>query len=231
MSRVPFVLLIAVLALLVGGMLAWRQAKNIPNPPDRGTPEVVAEPTDPSGEPVDSEGPSTGSSDEMSEREVELPDDALSGTVAAPAEPSMPTPASGIPVSGVIEGGPHGVSESLNRRGGSLAEDLDIVQATLVSFRTGVKKGNPVGLNREITATLAGRNAFGLAWVRPDHPAINEKGELCDRWGTPFFFHQESASRMTVRSAGPDREMFTDDDGLSPETSRGPRPGELKPRR
>jgi hypothetical protein len=44
------------------------------------------------------------------------------------------------------------------------------------------------------------------------HPAINPDGELCDRWGTPYFFHSESRRRTTIRSAGPDRQMWTADD-------------------
>ena len=42
------------------------------------------------------------------------------------------------------------------------------------------------------------------------------RGELIDRWGTPFFFHQLSREFMQVRSAGPDRRHFTADDVLWP---------------
>ena len=41
---------------------------------------------------------------------------------------------------------------------------------------------------------------------------VNEKGELVDPWGTPYFFHQLSAMEMEIRSAGPDRIMWTEDD-------------------
>jgi hypothetical protein len=41
---------------------------------------------------------------------------------------------------------------------------------------------------------------------------VNAAGELTDRWGTPFFFHQVSKAQMEVRSAGPDRRMWTADD-------------------
>jgi hypothetical protein len=41
---------------------------------------------------------------------------------------------------------------------------------------------------------------------------INEKGELVDPWGVPFFLHQLAAREMEIRSAGPDRAMWTDDD-------------------
>ena len=63
-----------------------------------------------------------------------------------------------------------------------------------------------------ITAALTGKNPLNFQFIRRDHPAINARGELCDRWGTPFFFHALSGTRMELRSAGPDRQMYTDDD-------------------
>ena len=59
---------------------------------------------------------------------------------------------------------------------------------------------------------LMGRNRLGLALLPPDHPAVNPRGELCDRWGRPFFFHQLSGTRLELRSAGPDRQLWTGDD-------------------
>jgi hypothetical protein len=41
---------------------------------------------------------------------------------------------------------------------------------------------------------------------------VNEKKELCDNWGTPYFFHQLSASVMEIRSAGEDKTLWTADD-------------------
>ena len=49
--------------------------------------------------------------------------------------------------------------------------------------------------------------------IQPDHPAINRTtGELLDRYGTPYFFHAESGTRMTITSAGPDKKLHTSDD-------------------
>jgi hypothetical protein len=94
-----------------------------------------------------------------------------------------------------------------------VGEDLRIVQAVLEAFRTSFPaEGNPTGSNPEITAALSGANRLGLVLVPRGHPAINVDGALCDRWGTPYFFHSESRRRTTVRSAGPDRRMWTDDD-------------------
>ncbi len=73
--------------------------------------------------------------------------------------------------------------------------------------------GNPVGTNPEITAELNGGNAKGVKFISEDSGLrINGRGELVDYWGTPFFFHQISASEMEIRSAGPDKKMWTADD-------------------
>ncbi len=76
-------------------------------------------------------------------------------------------------------------------------------------------KGNPVGLNEEITAALVGRNKKGVAVLPKNHPAISPKGELTDRWGSPYFFHALSGTQMEIRSSGPDRKRYTADDILS----------------
>ncbi len=105
------------------------------------------------------------------------------------------------------------LADALNAPGGEIHADLKIVAGVLETFRSNfLQTGNPAGNNAEITATLTGRNRLRLALIPADHPAINREGELCDRWGTPFFFHAESATRMGIRSAGPDRRMWSEDD-------------------
>jgi len=107
---------------------------------------------------------------------------------------------------------------ALNSPAHDIQADLRLVDTILETYRSNfLAEGNPVGNNREITAALTGENRFRLVLIPPQHPAINARGELCDRWGTPFFFHAESGTRMEIRSAGPDRVMFTVDDvALSP---------------
>jgi hypothetical protein len=101
----------------------------------------------------------------------------------------------------------------LNAPGHDIRTDLKLVGETIETFRSNFPHdGNPAGSNAEITAALTGKNKLRFAFIPPTHPAINRDGELCDRWGTPFFFHAESATRMEVRSAGPDRKMWTEDD-------------------
>lgn len=73
--------------------------------------------------------------------------------------------------------------------------------------------GNPVGTNPEITAALNGQNPKQIKFIDSEAGLrVNGKGELVDSWGTPFFFHQLSATDMEVRSAGPDKVMWTADD-------------------
>ncbi|HEY1108604.1 MAG TPA: hypothetical protein VGE76_08235 [Opitutaceae bacterium] len=87
------------------------------------------------------------------------------------------------------------------------------MSAVLDAWRSNFpREGNPVGENADITAALTGANRLELALIPKNHPAINAKGELCDRWGTPFRFHQLSGEQMEIRSAGPDRKFATEDD-------------------
>ena len=149
-------------------------------------------------------------------------------TVPLPVEASPPStraregdPASRRPERAAVKTlVPPGAEESrladeLNTPDGTIEADLRVVLGLLEAFRTSFpREGNPVGSNAEITAALQGRNPAGVAFVPRGHRAVNAEGELCDRWGTPFFFHAESARRMEVRSAGPDRRLWTEDDAI-----------------
>lgn len=73
--------------------------------------------------------------------------------------------------------------------------------------------GNPVGTNPEITAALTGSNPKHINFLSDQvGMRINDKGELVDTWGTPYFFHQLSGTVMEIHSAGPDKVMWTSDD-------------------
>lgn len=72
--------------------------------------------------------------------------------------------------------------------------------------------GNPVGTNLEITQALQGENPKHINFLKEDGNRVNSQGELVDSWGTAYFFHQLSASQMEIRSAGPDRVLYTSDD-------------------
>ena len=109
------------------------------------------------------------------------------------------------------------LADGLNSPSGDVHADLRILNDLFIAYRGSVHAENPVGENSEITAALRGRNRLGYAFVPLDCPAVNPEGELCDRWGTPYFFHQLSGESMEIRSAGPDRRLWTqDDEVLSP---------------
>ena len=103
------------------------------------------------------------------------------------------------------------IGTMLHAESGSGDEDNDIVNNLFYDFRKYFQQGNPVGMNEDITAALLGDNPQGLAFLPPDHRAIQD-GQIVDRWGTPFWFHSASSNVMEIRSAGPDRKLFTGDD-------------------
>jgi hypothetical protein len=100
-------------------------------------------------------------------------------------------------------------------------EDVQSVGILLEEFRRAFGAMPTGELNDEIVRRLQGENPKGIAVLPKSHAAINENGELMDRWGTPYRFHPESAWVMTVRSAGEDRRMWTGDDIVSEAEATG----------
>ncbi len=88
---------------------------------------------------------------------------------------------------------------------------MNDVQFMLRDFRTRLGE-NPEGTNAEIMKEVMGRNRVQARLGPPEGQQLNEKGELLDRWGAPYFFHQLSMNEMEVRSSGPDGAMWSDDD-------------------
>jgi hypothetical protein len=93
----------------------------------------------------------------------------------------------------------------------TVRDAIDNLEFVFRDFATSVG-GNPVGTNAEITAALRGDNEKQVKLEIPAGSTVNPQGELCDPWGTPWFFHQLSRLKMEIRSAGKDRELYTEDD-------------------
>jgi hypothetical protein len=66
--------------------------------------------------------------------------------------------------------------------------------------------------NHDIMNALTGNNPGKLPVFPREHPRIDAAGNLLDAWGNPFIFHPVSSQHLEVRSKGPDREIFTEDD-------------------
>lgn len=104
------------------------------------------------------------------------------------------------------------LAATLNRPDEAPETQLQAVEQVLYLFRQGLGE-NPVGQNEDIVAALLGDNPKRAAYLPNNSPAIKE-GKLVDQWGSPYWFHPVSANFMEIRSAGPDRELFTNDDVL-----------------
>ena len=95
-----------------------------------------------------------------------------------------------------------------------MAQDFDKISLMLRDYRT-LAGENPVGTNAEIMKAIMGGNPKGARLGPPEGQSLSDKGELIDRWGTPYFFHQLGKDQMEIHSAGPDRRMGTEDDLIS----------------
>lgn len=89
-------------------------------------------------------------------------------------------------------------------------DDVRLVADFIETYRKALGS-NPIGQNEDITAALTGTGGHKGRVFPPNSPAIRD-GKLVDRWGTPYWFHPESGSKMEIRSAGPDKDLFTNDD-------------------
>jgi hypothetical protein len=141
----------------------------------------------------------------------------IPGDQASAKSPELPPPRVAV---GSGDGPSH-IADELNAPGGTIRHDLEILNELFVAWQSNFPQtGNPVGENAEITAALAGDNALHFVFIPRDHRAIDANGELRDRWGTPFRFHQLSGAHMEIQSAGPDRKFATADDVRWPAAAR-----------
>ncbi len=101
-------------------------------------------------------------------------------------------------------------ADRLNAPEHTAHEDVQIVAEFVDVYRKALG-GNPIGQNDDITAALTGTGGHQGRVFPPNSPAIRD-GKLVDRWGTPYWFHPESSTKMEIRSAGPDKDLFTGDD-------------------
>jgi len=104
-------------------------------------------------------------------------------------------------------------AETLSKPGLSEYTYTQAVHSLLDDYAIIVKDGGyPTGLNVEITNALLGKNRQKIALLHQDHPRINSEGELVDQWNNPYSFHLHALTSVTIRSAGMDGRLYTDDD-------------------
>lgn len=122
----------------------------------------------------------------------------------------LPSPQPSLPGDRLLEG--FGSEES------PPLDDLRKIHNVLGGYFSVIKdlSRHPIGGNADLAACLLGDNPNRQAFLRPNHPALNDELLLVDRWNTPLAVHPEAARVISLRSAGPDLRMFTDDDLIFP---------------
>ena len=168
---------------IIGGVLIWNYNRPLDLPPPQETQR-----------PLPKVAPSPPS------HTAEIP-------VVPPAPPAAALPTPSPSAAKVLPGSVNEIPAAA----GDIAEDLNAVDATIRNFQA-VLGENPIGSNAEVTGALLGNNLKQIKLEVPAGSQVNGQGEMCDRWGTPYFFHQVSKTEMEIRSAGPDRQMWTGDD-------------------
>lgn len=92
--------------------------------------------------------------------------------------------------------------------------DLTLMSHLMDNSRLLLKSAadRPLSANEDWADFLRGKNSARERFLPDNHIALNTKGQLVDRWGTPLFFHALGGGRFDIRSAGPDRKLWTEDD-------------------
>lgn len=70
----------------------------------------------------------------------------------------------------------------------------------------------PLSANEDWADLFRGKNGAREEFLPARHVALNDNGQLIDRWQMPLFFHALGSGRYEIRSAGPDKTMWTLDD-------------------
>jgi hypothetical protein len=93
-------------------------------------------------------------------------------------------------------------------------DDLKKIHRVVTGYYSVVKDSakHPIGGNADLAAALRGDNPNQEVFLPANHPVFSTDGLLLDRWGSPLVVHPQAWRELELRSAGPDRTPFTDDD-------------------
>ena len=185
---------VLVIAVVLGGALLWWAMRPMERPvePDAAPVTVPGQP------------PSAA------QREPGVPPAAPESPRAVPPSPGAPA-APAPPTAAVPVAPPPRPTRPMDPETQGAQSDGENIRLMFRDFRT-LMGENPVGSNAEIMKAVMGGNKKQARLGPPTGQNLNGEGELVDRWGTPYFFHQMSATEMEIRSAGPDQKMWTGDD-------------------
>jgi hypothetical protein len=143
--------------------------------------------------------------------------------VAPPTAPfaSQSLPAPPPPANARTRGSP--LAAELNAPGFDAQHDVAMLHAMLRQYLQHLRgrPGHPLGNDSDLARVLTGHNPMKLVILPPAHSALTPDGRLRDRWGTPYFIHPRGHGAFEIRSAGPDRRLFTPDDAIENPAARG----------
>ncbi len=66
--------------------------------------------------------------------------------------------------------------------------------------------------NEDLALLLLGKKGSREQLISASHRALNPSGQLVDRWDSPVIVHVPRAGVVELRSAGPDKTPYTEDD-------------------
>jgi hypothetical protein len=149
------------------------------------------------------------------------PDASSATTPATPAPPRppahQPERLALIPVAPAPDQPRSPLADTLNSPATTARDDLLALERMLALYRERFGAYPAFGDNAQLVNALAGANPARLGLLPRDIPAIDTAtGQLLDRWGEPYHFHALSRHALELRSAGPDRQLYTDDDVTLP---------------
>ncbi len=129
-------------------------------------------------------------------------------TPAAAAKSQLPPAASTASI------GPESLLEGYADPATPPIEDLRKIHRLATAYFSVIKDPTrfPIGGNEDFAAALRGENPNREVYVRPENPVFGLDGRLIDRWGSPLIVHPEAWRQLELRSAGPDRTPYNDDD-------------------
>ncbi len=202
MKSKPYVVYLVLGVAAMALWLAWHSANRPPVTPSSAPIAVQAPPP----EPADA---STPAKDALSS-----PANVPGGSLPAGASPAVRS-AGSIPANAVApDASPVNAAGPAAPVNQTAQINVERVRHMINDYHT-LMGENPVGTNAEIMKQMIGGNSRQATLGPPEGLPLNGQGELVDPWGTPYFFHQLSRDKMEVRSAGPDKVMWTADDVIS----------------
>jgi hypothetical protein len=124
-------------------------------------------------------------------------------TVSNPISASKPTPLLG-----------ESILRGYATAGSTPQNDLTLMSRLMDNYTLLVKASAqlPMSANEDWAAAFRGKNPAHERFLPDNHVALNTESQVVDRWQTPLFFHALGGHRFELRSAGPDKKLWTEDD-------------------